>query len=287
MSDTTTCPTCNSALPTGAAFCTSCGTRLAAGDASPADAPPPPPPVAPGPDVTRVDTPGLHDQTQVQSVVEPPPFAPPGGTAPGWGPPAAPPPAWTPPPAPPGPTFQPPAAPAPPAWGAPTNAAAPPAWAPATAPVAVAAPTRGGPPLAALLAVLAGALVIASVFMAWLQAKGGGFSLSGWQLATKPKAQSPLTSRDPYVLVAVGAGAVVVGLLLFAGKAVGALRVAVAVLGIAVVAILVRDHIDITHVIRRTFDSSTTVSFQVGYWLGIVGGALLVVAAVLPNRRRS
>ncbi|MCU1452920.1 MAG: Double zinc ribbon, partial [Acidimicrobiales bacterium] len=92
MSETTTCPACNTALPAGAAFCTSCGTRLGTeGATAPAAAAPPPPP---GPDVTRVDTPGLHDATQVQPVVEePPPGAPPGPSEPAW---EAPPPAWQP-----------------------------------------------------------------------------------------------------------------------------------------------------------------------------------------------
>ena len=88
VSDTTTCPSCSTSVPAGAAFCTTCGTRIAPAEASATDA-------------TRVETAGLHDATQV--------YAPPPAPASPWQPadaPAAPP-------------------PAPAAWGAPPPPAAP------------------------------------------------------------------------------------------------------------------------------------------------------------------
>ena len=66
MTDSIVCPTCGASVPRAAAFCTSCGASMA--------------PAAP--DATRVDTPGLHDATQVTPppappTMPPPPVAPP------------------------------------------------------------------------------------------------------------------------------------------------------------------------------------------------------------------
>ncbi|MBX3287609.1 MAG: zinc ribbon domain-containing protein, partial [Actinobacteria bacterium] len=38
VSDTTTCPSCSATLPAGAAFCTTCGTRLGGAPEPAADA---------------------------------------------------------------------------------------------------------------------------------------------------------------------------------------------------------------------------------------------------------
>ncbi|QXC61657.1 zinc ribbon domain-containing protein [Aquihabitans sp. G128] len=82
MSDTMSCPNCSATLPAGAAFCTSCGTRIGA-DAAASAAPAAP---APPEDATRVDNPGLHDATQVftppapaYEPPAPPSYEPPGG----------------------------------------------------------------------------------------------------------------------------------------------------------------------------------------------------------------
>jgi hypothetical protein len=127
------------------------------------------------------------------------------------------------------------------------------------------------------------------LFMAWVGPGGGapGNSLSGWDLATKAKSQVPFTSKDPYILLAIGIVAVLIGVMLLAKKAIGPMRLLTLLAGVGVIAVHVRDYLSIKDVVKKTFPSSITIDFKIGFWLGIAGGVVLVVAALLPSKKTS
>lgn len=287
MSDIT-CPNCSATLPAGAVFCTSCGHRMEAA------APPPPPPE----DATRVESPGLHDSTQVIPPADPAASAPWQPTAPpanDWSaapsaPPAAPEqPAWGAPAAPPaGQNWGAPAAPA--AWGAPPQGApqpgqpgAPgaPAWgapAPAAAPGAVEpSPAGGGAALAG------GVLAVIGLFIGWFKVSLAGASktFSGWDLASSD--QSPFESTDPYLILVLGLVGIAAGALLFMGKMRPIARIVAAVAGVAVIIVVLRDWMTASDLIKDT--AGAEIKQEVGFFLPIVGGVLLAVGAVLPAKK--
>lgn len=291
MSDTTTCPSCSATLPAGAVFCTTCGTRLS------------PAPETPVADATRVDNPGLHDTTQVYSpppaapdapwqpadaaTPPPPPPGPPPAPA-GWGAPAAaPPPA----PAPPPPAAWPPAAPtaAPPTtWGAPGSAPAPPAtWnaspAPAWgAPAPAAAPSSGGgSPFGGVLALLGGVLVLVGLFTAWLGSNVGDETVTGWELLD---ADNGFETSDPYLLLGLAIAGLALAVALFLGVARTAVRIVAVLVGAAVVITHIRDWMDIAD-IAKALPQGVEITAQFGFYIGIVGGVLLAIAALLPAKK--
>lgn len=303
MSDSTNCPNCSATLPAGATFCTSCGTRLA----EPAAEAPPSPPE----DATRVDTPGLHDSTQVFS---PPPAAPAAPwqpaesssppPAPAWEAPAAPaPPAWEASPAGPA-SWEAPAAPAAPPWNqppAPPNQPAPAwqqpggappqqQWGGAQAPgqqwgappaTSSSAAGTGGSPIGGLVALVGGLLTLIGLFTPWFGPDGPGESISGWDLASSDT--SGLESIDPYFVLALGIGALVLGVLLFTGAARKIVRPAAIVVGLLVVVICVRDWLSVADIIRDI--PGAEVKQEFGFFLTIAGGVLTAVAAVLPAKK--
>src|SRR4051812_14044049 len=244
-----------------------------------------------GSDPTAVTSPGLHDSTQVlpeaapreQPAPEPAPSwgsppdpAPPpqawapaaaaGAASAPWAPaatptgtpPAAPPPpeapAWQAPTAPPGfpppPGFgAPPAAPGPPAWQAPgAPPVAPTAW-PPPAPVQPATSTSPGSPLGGIAAVLAAALVLVGVFTAWIGTDQTSETVKGWDLTSGDKF---FKSGDPYLLLALGVVALVLAVALFTGRYRTPARIASIVLGLAVIAICIKDWTDIADLVKKT-----------------------------------
>ena len=270
MSDTTTCPNCSAALPSGATFCTSCGTRIGE---------------APAQDATQVVGPGLTDTTQVFAPPPPPaPWQPAESAAPaapaGWTPPptAAPPeaPAWqAPPPAPGAPPVW-PAAPAAPAavWGQQPGPAAP----------GPTKPTTGGSVLGGLVALIGGSLTLVGLFTAWIGVDGTSTTATGWDLASGEPSIG-LESTDPYLLLALGIGALVLGLLLFTGKARTMVRIAAVLVGAAIIGVLVRDWLSIVDIVKDIPGAKVTQEF--GYYLGIAGGALTIVSALLPGKKQA
>lgn len=276
MSDTTTCPNCSAALPSGATFCTSCGTRIGE---------------TPAQDATQVVGPGLSDTTQVFTPPPPPApqAAPPAPPAP-WQPaesaaPAAPA-GWTPPPAaapPEAPTWQapPPAPGAPPVWaGAPAAPAA--VWGAQPGPAGPTKPAAGGSVLGGLVALIGGALTLVGLFTAWIGVDGTNTTATGWDL-TSGDTSIGLESNDPYLLLALGIGALVLGLLLFTGKARTMVRIAAVLVGAAIIGVLVRDWLSIVDIVKDIPGAKVTQEF--GYYLGIAGGALTIVAALLPGKK--
>lgn len=296
MSDTTTCPNCSATLPSGAAFCTTCGTRLA-----PAEAPAP---EAPAADATRVDNPGLHDATQVfapppappaapaaawqpAEAATPPPLPGPPPAQPGWGAPPA-----SPPPPPAAPAAWPPAAstaPPPTTWGAPGAAPASPAtwnqapagaWgAPAPAPAAAAG--GGGSPLGGLVALVGGLLVLVGLFTAWLGNNVTDDTLSGWELLD---GDNGFETSDPYLLLALGIVALALGVALFRGVARTPVRIVAVLVGVGVVVTHARDWMDIAD-IAKALPQGVEITAQFGFYLGIVGGILVALAALLPAKK--
>jgi len=257
-------------------------------------------PAAPtGNDATRIDNPGLHDSTQVIPPQGEPPAAPSAwqpseGSAPSsWGAPPAPAapsgeqPAWGAPPASPqapGGWSQPQGAPQGQAWGAaPQGQGAPqgPAW-------GAPAPAGGGggdeaSPLGGAAAVVGGLLAVIGLFIGWfeLSAGGGSETFSGWDLASSDS--SPFESNDPYLLLALGIVGIAIGALLFLGKFRPIARIAAVVVGVAIVAVVLRDWMTASDLVKDW--PGVKISQQVGFFVPIVGAVLLGAAAVLPARK--
>lgn len=302
MSDSTTCPNCRATLPDGATFCTSCGTRI--GEAA-AAAPPSPPE-----DATRVDTPGLHDSTQVFS---PPPAAPAAPwqpaesstppPAPAWEAPAASappaPPSWEAPPAAAPPSWEAPAAPAAPAWNQPPaqqaqpwqqpGGAPPQQWGGAQAPgqqwgappAATSSASTGGSPIGGLVALVGGVLTLIGLFTAWIGTNLTDDTTTGWALASGDEG---LKSNDPYLILALAIGALVLGVLLFTGTSRSIVRIAAVVVGVAVVGTAARDWMSIAD-LAKDLPSSVKIEAKFGFYLTIAGGIVTAVAALLPAKK--
>ncbi len=269
---------------------------------------------ADGHDATHVDGPRPDSPTQVLPPVAPsvppdpsPSWAPAAGTpapapsqawapadtapstpqappAPAWGqppapggPPAGAPPAWEQPPAAP-PYGQPPAGQ--PSWGAPAGQA--PAWgqgpAPTTPPTA-----KKVSPLGGLLALIGGVLTLVGIFTAWVGPKGGGENFSGWDLT---KTNNPLKSPDAYFLLALAIVALVIGVLRFTGAMAPIARLAALVVGLVIIAIMIRDWLSIVDVVKK-FSSDVRIEQKFGYFLAIAGGVVTAASALMPSTKKA
>ncbi|HEX2575659.1 MAG TPA: zinc ribbon domain-containing protein [Aquihabitans sp.] len=286
MTDTISCPNCSASLPSAATFCTSCGTRL--GDTATAA---PAGPTDPPADATLVDHPGLHDSTQVFTP-PPPPAAPPAPPAsnPPWQPAdATPPPAppagapWSPPGTPPGQSWQqPPAAPPAQGWGPPAAAPAGQWGATATTPGSTGTTDKAGSPIGGLLAVLGGILTLIGLFTAWVGNNQTDETTSGWDLVSGDKG---LESQDPYLILALGLGALVIGGLLFTGAARQIARIAAIVVGLVIVGVAARDWLSIAD-LAKDLPSDVEITAKFGFYLTIAGGIVTALASLLPAARK-
>ena len=310
MTDTISCPHCSASVPSGAAFCTSCGQPLGMPAAPAADGPA---------DDTRVDTPGLHDATQVQPAAPPPPspFAPPpppaafdpattspsagpwgpgGAGAPHAAPPAAPPsaPPWTPPEPPPPATWQQPQAsppgasydPAasPPIGGQPWDSSAPPAWGtPAPVPPATEA-KRTKSPIGGIVALIGAIVAIVGVFSGWVTLDPGSNSetVTGWSLTV---GEGLLKSSDPYLIVGLAAVAVVLAILLFAGVARVAVRIVTILVGLGIVGVAIANWMSIASFVTDNLPESFEATGAIGFYLAIAGGVLVAIAGLMPAKK--
>jgi hypothetical protein len=299
MSDTSICSNCGASMPSAAKFCTTCGTAVA---------------IDAGRDATHVDGPRPDSPTKVLPPVEatssapawqPPtasdgpatsapsqPWAPadadtpvaPAPSATTWNqPPAAPagaavgpPPAWQ----------QPPAAPAygqapagPSAWGAPPGQT--PAWGRGPAPTA-ASVTKTISPLGGLVALIGGILTLVGIFTAWVGPKGGK-ALTGWDLT---KNGYLLKSADPYLLLALAIGALVIGGLRFTGSVPPIARAAAIIVGLVIIGVMVRDWLTIVDVVKK-LSSDVKVEQKFGYFLAIAGGVVTAASAAMPSTEKT
>jgi len=132
-----------------------------------------------------------------------------------------------------------------------------------------------------VVAVLGGALALVGLFTTWVT--GGGIERSGWDL-TKPTGE--LTSKDPYLLLALAIGAVVLGVVLFTGAVRPIARIAVIVVGLAIIGIHVRDWLSITDVVKKNAAFlNISVKAGFGFYLGIAGGVVAALAGLLPSKK--
>lgn len=292
MSDTTVCSACQASVPGAAAFCPSCGSPVN-GSSAPSN---PSGGAGLGDDDTRVDM-SRNDSTQVFPASEPAgaqggegpsaPWSPTGsggGPSASWNPPPAPPaPAWQQPP--PGPAYGPPPTSAQPAWGTPPGQGTP--WgAPAQTPPAAMTATRS--PLGGIAALLGALLTLVGIFTAWVGSKGSagvvgsGKDLSGWDLTS---GDFFLKSKDPYLLLVLALIAIAVGVARFAGALHPIARIAAIVVGVAIVAILIRDWLSIVDVVKNTLPSSFKVKQKFGYFLAVAGGVVTAASGLLPSSK--
>lgn len=320
MTDTTACPTCGATLPAAAAFCTSCGASVAATapsepagavppppavepPAAPPAAPPPPPP-PPGLDDTRVDTPGLTDDTQVQAPpVAPPTFTPPaapadaawapassgtpvppgGSTSAPWNPPASPPPpTWNQPAPAPAPGYGPPTTDQQ-SWTAPSAAPLPGTWAaPASEPTM--AKKRRPSVLGGLVALVGAVLALVGIFSGWVTIERPGTSetITAFSMTTGDEV---FKSNDPYLLVVIAVLGIAVAVVLLAGFARALARVGAAIAGVAIVAITALNWLSIASFVEDNLSSEVEVTTAIGFYLAIAGGILLAVAALMPAKK--
>lgn len=140
-------------------------------------------------------------------------------------------------------------------------------------------------PLGGLAAVAGGVLAIAGVFSGWVTLDPGGNSetVTAWSLTA---GEGLLKSNDPYALVALGAAAVVLGLLLFAGVARTLVRVAVIFVGLGIVAVAAVNWSSIASFITDTQSSSFQADTAIGFYFAIAGGALAAIAGLLPAKKK-
>ncbi|QXC61656.1 hypothetical protein KSP35_02055 [Aquihabitans sp. G128] len=126
-------------------------------------------------------------------------------------------------------------------------------------------------------------LTLVGLFTAWIGNNQTSDTITGWQLATDDKIG--FESKDPYLLLVLGLAALVVGVLLFTGKARPIMRIAAIVIGVAVIGTMVRDWLSIVDLVKDNFPSNVKVSQKFGYFLGIAGGIVTAVAALLPGKQ--
>lgn len=303
MSDTITCPSCSNEIPAQAAFCTNCGHRMEPqapaepSTTTPAAAPNEPPvgeptaqsaPILPPPasfsppeeaDATRVDTPGLHDSTQV--------YSPPGAGTP-WqpadqgapspsGPPSTAP--WSPPPSPPAPPWQQQAGPTASndqSWGSPQAATAP-----------GTSSGAGKSAIGGVAAILGGIAILVGLFLPWLESNQEVDAASGWSLTSgwaPAPGTSELTSNDPYIVLGLGIAALVIGFMLLQGVIRPLARIGAIAVGAAVIGLLVYDWLQVTDHISD-MSSSIEVTQAFGYFVTIGGAVVTALAALLPAKK--
>ena len=246
-----------------------------------------PPPILPPPasfsppgeaDATRVDTPGLHDSTQV--------YTPPASPNP-WQPAdqATPPPAGPPTTAP----WSPPASPPPPPWQqqAGPTATDPPWGAPQTTHGQAPSATGQRSLIGGLVAILGGIAILVGLFTPWLESNQDVDATSGWSLTSgwsPASGANELTSNDPYIVLGLGIAALVVGFMLLQGVLRPLARVAAIVIGGAVLGVLVYDWLQVTDHISD-MSSSIEVTQAFGYFVTIGGGVVTALGAILPAKK--
>jgi len=291
VSDTINCPNCAASLPMAAAFCTNCGNRMA----SPSPPPPPvtsPPPLPPLDDPTMVNGVAVSDPTQAF------PAAPPIGTAPPpppsapWQPAADTSNTWAP-----DQSTQPPAPV--PAWvqaaqslaSSPQPPTAPPP--PSSSPAAGTgrSGTGGGSPLGAILALVGGVLTIVGTFLPWVTNNLSDAGLSGFDLTAGDKGfllpdgtMLTFESPDPYALVALGALALLIGVMSFGATTRKVGRILAVVGGVAVIGLLVRDWMSLAQVVSDNAPASFEIRSAIGFYLAIAGGGLTALSALMPSK---
>ena len=131
------------------------------------------------------------------------------------------------------------------------------------------------------MVILGAILTLIGLFTAWIGINKPDTTFSGWALVSGDEI---LKSNDPYLILALGVAALVVGVVLFTGTARSIVRIAAVVIGLAVIGIAARDWLSITDV-AKDFPSDVKLTAQFGFYLTIAGGIITAVAAVLPAKK--
>jgi len=145
--------------------------------------------------------------------------------------------------------------------------------------------------LGAALAVLGGILTVVGIFMPWVKSNLSDNGLSAWDLTSGDKgfrlpdgALLTFESLDPYVILALGAGALLIGVLALSGSSRSLSKVLGAVVGLGIIGYIIRDWTSLASVVQEKAPSSFEVSSDIGFYLTIAGGALVLLSALMPSQ---
>jgi hypothetical protein len=133
-----------------------------------------------------------------------------------------------------------------------------------------------------LITIVGAVLAIAGVFSGWVELGDLG-TVSGWSLT---EGEGLIKSNDPYLLVGLGAAALVGGVLLLVGVARTLVRIAVILLGLTIVGVAVLNWLSIADFIEDTQATSFEASAAIGFYLTIAGGIVAAIGGLIPGSKR-
>jgi hypothetical protein len=133
-----------------------------------------------------------------------------------------------------------------------------------------------------LITIVGALLAIAGVFSGWVELGDLG-TVSGWSLT---EGEGLIKSNDPYLLVGLGAAALVGGVLLLVGVARTVVRIAVILLGLTIVGVAVLNWLSIADFIEDTQATSFEASAAIGFYLTIAGGIVAAIGGLIPGSKR-
>lgn len=137
------------------------------------------------------------------------------------------------------------------------------------------------------MAFLGAILLVVCVFTPWLGSKGSSGHLTGWEMVTKKDKAGALKSPDPAILLGIAAATLAIAGLLIAGISKTLMRVLLILAGVGAGAVLVRDYLSIKDTVKKDFPAGVKVTYQYGFWLGVAAAVILLVAALMPSRKRT
>lgn len=135
------------------------------------------------------------------------------------------------------------------------------------------------------MALVGGILALVGLFTAWVGVNVGDMTTTGWGMVGG-KNDLNLESNDPYILLALGVAALVIGVLMFTGTARILVRAAAGVIGLVIIGIAIRDWLSIAD-LATDLPSEIEITAQFGFYLTIAGGVVTAIAAVMPNSKSS
>ena len=106
----------------------------------------------------------------------------------------------------------------------------------------------------------------------WISAPGCCTSACG---------EGSIPSRKP---LALGAGALLIGVLALSGSSRSLSKVVGAVVGLGIIGYIIRDWTSLASVVQEKAPSSFEVSSDIGFYLTIAGGALVLLSALMPSQ---
>lgn len=134
-------------------------------------------------------------------------------------------------------------------------------------------------------------MTLVGLFMPWVKSGSSSAGLSGWDLTSGDKGfltdSGMLTfeSPDPYVILVLAVGALITGLLAYSGGTRNLSRILGVVLGVGIIGLMIRDWSSLANVVETQAPSTFEVSSDIGFYLAIAGGALVILSAAMPAKR--